>query len=125
MNSYYYGRRDYNQSHEESAPLVIVILVTLLLIIGAYLLTTRFHVRPHQLVEFSIYFMAFVALCDGNRLAFSHAESSAARTPGPMLPSGSHAQRREPCAEGVCPESSCRGTQCSCASLGSGVMKFA
>lgn len=62
MNSYYYGRRDYKQTHEESAPLVLVILLTLLLIIGAYLLTARFHVRPHQLVEFSIYLMAFVAL---------------------------------------------------------------
>jgi Type IV secretory system Conjugative DNA transfer len=61
MNSYHYGRRDYNQSHEENAPLVIVILVTLVLVLGAYLLTTRFHVRPYQLVEISIYFLAFLA----------------------------------------------------------------
>lgn len=62
MNSYYYGRRHYNQAHEESAPLVLVVLVTLLLIIVAYVLTTRFHVRPHQLVEVSIYLIAFAAL---------------------------------------------------------------
>jgi hypothetical protein len=61
MNSYHYGRRDYNQSHEENAPLVIVILVTLVLVLGAYLLTTRFHVRPYQLVEISIYFLALLA----------------------------------------------------------------
>lgn len=61
MNSYHYGRRDCNQSHEENAPLVIVILVTLVLVLGAYLLTTRFHVRPYQLVEISIYFLAFLA----------------------------------------------------------------
>jgi hypothetical protein len=62
MNSYYYGRRDYNQTHEESAPLVLVVLVTLFFIIIAYLLTTRFHVRPHQLVEVIIYLIAFAAL---------------------------------------------------------------
>jgi hypothetical protein len=62
MNSYYYGRRDYNQTQEESAPLVLVVLVTLFFIIVAYLLTTRFHVRPHQLVEVSIYLIAFAAL---------------------------------------------------------------
>jgi hypothetical protein len=61
MNSYHYGRRDYNQSHEENAPQVILILVTVVLVLGAYLLTTRFHVRPYQLVEISIYFLAFLA----------------------------------------------------------------
>lgn len=62
MNSYYYGRREYNQTHEESAPLIIVVLVTLLLVLGAYLLTTRFHIRPHQLVEVSIYLLALLTL---------------------------------------------------------------
>ncbi|MGB8132388.1 MAG: type IV secretory system conjugative DNA transfer family protein [Candidatus Angelobacter sp.] len=61
MNSYHYGRRDYNQSHEDNAPLVIVILITLVFVLGAYLLTTRFHVRPYQLVEISIYFLSLLA----------------------------------------------------------------
>jgi hypothetical protein len=35
---------------------VIVPLVTLIFVLAAYLLTTRFHVRPRQLVEINIYF---------------------------------------------------------------------
>ncbi len=62
MNSYYYGRPDYNQKHEESAPLVLVVLVTFLLITGAYLLIARFHIRPNQLLEVGIYLLVFVAL---------------------------------------------------------------
>lgn len=62
MNSYYYGRREYNRTHEESAPLIIVVLVTLLLVSGAYLLTTRFHIRSHQLAEISIYLLALLTL---------------------------------------------------------------
>lgn len=61
MNSYYYGRREYNRAHEENAPLIVVVVVTLLFVLGAYLLTTRFHLRPYQLFEISIYLLALLA----------------------------------------------------------------
>jgi hypothetical protein len=61
MNSYYYGRKEYHHSHEENTALVIVVLVTLLLSLVAYVLVDRFHLRPRQLVEISIYLLCFVS----------------------------------------------------------------
>jgi hypothetical protein len=99
MNSYYYGRRDYNQAHEESAPLVLVVLVTLLLIIVAYLLINRFHVRPHQLVEVGIYLIALAALLTAIAWHFltlkSRRENTWPHVPVlvPMLKDESHLQK--------------------------------
>lgn len=54
MNSYYYGRREYNRTHDESGTFVLVLLGCAVLGFGVYILTTRLHVRPRQLVEAAV-----------------------------------------------------------------------
>jgi Type IV secretory system Conjugative DNA transfer len=59
-NSYEYGRREYNRSHEDTAAVTLVVLVLVLVGLGFYLLVARFHVRAHQIVEMSLYLIAVV-----------------------------------------------------------------
>ena len=59
-NSYEYGRREYQRSHEETAAVTLVVLVVAFLGLGFYLLVARFHVRIHQIVELSLYFIATI-----------------------------------------------------------------
>lgn len=54
MNSYYYGRREYNRTHEDYGAFVLVLLGCAILGFGVYILTTRLHLRPRQLVEAAI-----------------------------------------------------------------------
>ena len=59
-NSYEYGRREYQRTHEDNAALALVVLVVALLGVGFYLLVSRFHIRTHQIVEFSFYLIALL-----------------------------------------------------------------
>jgi hypothetical protein len=59
-NSYEYGRREYNRSHEENAAVTLVVLVLVLVGLGFYLLVARFHIRTHQIVEVSLYLIAVI-----------------------------------------------------------------
>jgi GTPase SAR1 family protein len=59
-NSYEYGRREYQRSHEETAAVTLVVLVVAFLGLGFYLLVARFHVRIHQIVELSLYVIATI-----------------------------------------------------------------
>jgi hypothetical protein len=59
-NSYEYGRREYQRTHEDNAALALVVLVVALLGVGFYLLVSRFHIRTHQIVEFSFYLIALI-----------------------------------------------------------------
>jgi hypothetical protein len=59
-NSYEYGRREYNRSHEENAAVTLVVLVLVLVGLGFYLLVARFHIRTHQIVESSLYLIAVI-----------------------------------------------------------------
>ena len=54
-NEYRFGRRVYHQHQEESLAFVLVVAVVLALAGGFYLLANRFHIRPPQLIEFSLY----------------------------------------------------------------------
>src|SRR5262249_36850062 len=61
MNSYYYGRREYNRTNPDDGFLALLIVVALLVLAGASLLTIFFHVQVRQLVEISIYLLALLA----------------------------------------------------------------
>lgn len=54
-NEYRLGRRVYRQHQEESLAFVSAVAVVLALAGGFYILANRFHIRPAQLVEFSLY----------------------------------------------------------------------
>ena len=54
-NEYRLGRRVYHQHEEESFAFVLAVAVVLALAGGFYLLWNRFHIRPAQLIEFSLY----------------------------------------------------------------------
>lgn len=54
-NDYRLGRRAFHQHNEESLPSVLAIGVVLALSAGFYILYARFHIRPAQLVELSLY----------------------------------------------------------------------
>jgi hypothetical protein len=56
-NEYRSGRRSYAPAQEESFGLVVATLTLGVLICGAYVLVTRFHIRPPQLVEVCLYFL--------------------------------------------------------------------
>jgi Type IV secretory system Conjugative DNA transfer len=61
-NEYRLGRRAYHYNREESAAFVLSVFAIIVLAAGYYILTTRFHVRPVQLIELSLYAIdAFVA----------------------------------------------------------------
>jgi energy-coupling factor transporter ATP-binding protein EcfA2 len=60
-NSYEYGRRKYQRSHEDSAQITFFLLLVAFLGLGFYLLIARFHIRKHQIVELSLYLIASIA----------------------------------------------------------------
>jgi hypothetical protein len=62
-NEYRLGRRVYHRHQEESLAFVLAVVFVLALTGGSYILANRFHVRPAQLVEFSLY--ALYALIGG------------------------------------------------------------
>ena len=59
-NSYEYGRREYQRSHEDNAALALVVLAVVVLGVGFYLLVSRFHIRTYQIVELSFYLIALI-----------------------------------------------------------------
>ena len=62
-NEYLLGRRAYHQHQEESLTFVLAIVVVLAFAGGLYILASRFHLRPAQLAEFSLY--ALYAVIEG------------------------------------------------------------
>lgn len=54
-NEYRLGWRTYHQHHEESLAFVLAVVIVLTLAGGFYILTSRFHIQPAQLLEFSLY----------------------------------------------------------------------
>ena len=54
-NEYRLGRRAYHYHQEESLAFALSIVGIVLLAVGYYILATRFHIRPAQLVELSLY----------------------------------------------------------------------
>lgn len=56
-NEYRLGRRAYHQNQEESLGLVLILVALVLIVGGFYILVTRFHVRPAQLVEGGLYLL--------------------------------------------------------------------
>lgn len=54
-NEYRLGRRAYHHNQEESLAFVLAVLAVITLAAGYYTLATRFHVRPGQLIELSLY----------------------------------------------------------------------
>jgi hypothetical protein len=54
-NEYRLGRQTYHQHQEESLAFVLAVVIVLTLAGGFYILASRFHIRPAQLVEFSLY----------------------------------------------------------------------
>lgn len=59
-NSYEYGRREYQRSHEENGVISLVVLTLVFVGIGFYLLVNRFHVRAEQMVELSLYLVSLM-----------------------------------------------------------------
>ena len=55
------GRRAYHHSQEENPAIVLAVVAVVVLAVGAYILVDRFHLRPAQLVEGSIYLLCAVA----------------------------------------------------------------
>ena len=54
-NEYRLGRRSYHYNQEESLAFVLSMVAIILVAFGYYILATRFHIRPAQLVELSLY----------------------------------------------------------------------
>jgi len=54
-NDYRLGRRAYHAHQEESLAFVLAVVVVIVIAIGFYILWDRFHIRPAQLVELSLY----------------------------------------------------------------------
>ena len=54
-NEYRLGRRAYHYNQEESLAFVLSIVAVIVLAAGYYILATRFHIRPAQLIELSLY----------------------------------------------------------------------
>ena len=54
-NEYSLGRRAYHYHQEESLAFVFSVVVVIVLAAGYYILWNRFHVRPAQLIELSLY----------------------------------------------------------------------
>jgi len=55
VNDYRFGRRAYHHNQEDSLVFALAIVGVTVLAIGYYILATRFHIRPAQLVELSLY----------------------------------------------------------------------
>ena len=63
-NEYRLGRRPYYEDREESLGAVAAVVVVVLLSVLSYVLVVRFHFRPAQLVELSLYALcAIAAVC--------------------------------------------------------------
>src|SRR5256885_1770348 len=60
-NSYYYGRREYHRSRDESAPLILTVLVLAILGFVFYVLARRFHIRTLQVAEGGAYLICLIA----------------------------------------------------------------
>lgn len=60
-NSYEYGRREFHQSNQESAGLVLAVAAAIVVSLAAYLAVARFHIRPDQIIEASLYLLAGAA----------------------------------------------------------------
>jgi len=56
-NDYRLGRRAYHHNQEESLGFVLAAAAVIVLAAGFYILNVRFHLRPEQLVELSLYAM--------------------------------------------------------------------
>lgn len=54
-NEYRLGRRAYHYGQEESLAFVFGVVVVIVLAAGYYILWNRFHIRPAQLIELSLY----------------------------------------------------------------------
>jgi hypothetical protein len=54
-NDYRLGRRTYHFNQEESLALVLLVVAVIVLAAGYYILATRLHIRPAQLIELSLY----------------------------------------------------------------------
>jgi hypothetical protein len=54
-NEYRLGRRAHHYNHEESLAFVLAVLAVIALAAVYYILATRFHIRPVQLIELSLY----------------------------------------------------------------------
>jgi len=55
VNDYRFGRRAYHHNQEDSLVFALAIVGVTVLAFGYYILATRFHIRPAQLVELSLY----------------------------------------------------------------------
>jgi len=56
-NEYGLGRRAYHQDQQENPVIVLAIVAIVILAAACYILVHRFHVRPAQLVEGSLYLL--------------------------------------------------------------------
>lgn len=54
-NEYRLGRRAYHHGQEESLAFGFAVVVGMVLAVGYYILWSRFHIRPAQLIELSLY----------------------------------------------------------------------
>jgi len=54
-NDYRLGRRAFHDNRDESPAFVPALAVVLILSASVYILNARFHIRPAQLVELSLY----------------------------------------------------------------------
>ena len=54
-NDYRLGRRAYHYNQDEGLAVTLSIVVIIGLGFGYYILATRFHIRPAQLIELSLY----------------------------------------------------------------------
>jgi hypothetical protein len=54
-NEYRLGRRAYHYNQEESLAFVLAVVAVMVLATSYYILATRFHIRPAQLIELSLY----------------------------------------------------------------------
>jgi hypothetical protein len=60
-NEYGLGRRAFHRQHEESLAFVSAVVGVLLVACGYYILNVRFHIRPAELLELSIYALVLLA----------------------------------------------------------------
>lgn len=54
-NEYRLGRRAYHYNQEESLAFILSVVAVIVIAAGYYILATRFHIRPAQLIELSLY----------------------------------------------------------------------
>lgn len=68
MNSYHYGRREFQTSHEDHSREIIVFGIVLSISLALYIGYKRYHLRPQQLVEAGIYLVCLaVGVWEGFR----------------------------------------------------------